>query len=252
MEITNIGLCDYNAYSFLLTLYLKQREGFLNKMLYEISFTVIKITKESKLENYSNLKTITNNNDPSSSFIYGYQIRDNLKTTTLRKSVPKCIYCDLVMTVKQEYKPHPVEYKPKINIVTDRFFTSEYIKISNNQTYIKDIHTTNECSTLFNIKSNQKHIYKFRIINCPSVKHLNFSGAVLRVLFLAEIMVILLYITRQKRRNYLNPLLFYHYTNRTHPLILTKIHHHVFQTKKKFGFYEEILWVAEIKHAYYS
>lgn len=34
MDITNIGLCDCNACSFPLTLYLKQREGFLNKMLY--------------------------------------------------------------------------------------------------------------------------------------------------------------------------------------------------------------------------
>jgi hypothetical protein len=169
--ITSIGLCDYNACSFLLTLYLKQREGFLNKKIYEISFTVKKITKESKLEIYSNLKIITNNNNPCSSFIYGHQVRDNLKTTTSRKNVPKCIYCDLVMTVKQEYKPHSVKYKPKINIVTDRFFTSEYIKISKNQTNIKDIHTTtNECSTLFNIKINQKHIYKFSIINCPPVK----------------------------------------------------------------------------------
>ena len=67
-DITNIGLCDYNACSFLLTLYLKQREGFLNKMLYETSFTVKKITKESKLENYFNLKIITNSNDPCSSF----------------------------------------------------------------------------------------------------------------------------------------------------------------------------------------
>lgn len=172
IDINSIGLCHYNACSFLLTLYLKQREGFLNKMLYEVSFTVKKITKESKLENYSNLKTITNNNDPSSSFIYSHHFRDNLKVTTLRKSLPKCIYCNLVMTVKQEHKLNPVECKPKINIETDRFFTSEYIKISNNQTCIKDTHVTNECSTLFSIKINQKHhhSYNFRIINCPSVK----------------------------------------------------------------------------------
>lgn len=75
------------------------------------------------------------------------------------------------MTVKQEYKLNLFEYKPKINIETDRFFTSGYIKLSNNQKYIKYILTTSECSTLFNKKSKQKHhIYKFRIINCPSVK----------------------------------------------------------------------------------
>lgn len=75
------------------------------------------------------------------------------------------------MTVKQEYKLNPAEYKPKINTETDCFFTSEYIKISNNQTCIKDIHASNECSTLFNIKINQKHhIHKFTSINCPSVK----------------------------------------------------------------------------------
>ncbi len=70
------------------------------------------------------------------------------------------------MTFKAEYKSHPTEHKPKINTKTDRFFTSEYIKISNNHIYNKNTHPTNQCFFLSNTKNSRKHICKFRIIDC--------------------------------------------------------------------------------------
>jgi len=245
--VTDIGLCDYDDCSLLLTLYLKQSEGFMNKMLYEISFSLKKTTKESKLENHPNPNIKTSKNDSNSDFIYSYLIGDNEEIPIFKKNVPKCTYCDPVMTFKAEYKSHPTEHKPKINIKTDRFFTSEYIKISNNHTYNKNTHSTNQCSFLSNTKNSRKHICKFRIMNCPPSRLLNFFGPVLQAPFLVEILASLLYITRQKRRNYLNLQLFCHYMNRAYLLVQSMIHR-IFWTKKRFGFYEELPWVVEIKN----
>ncbi len=204
------------------------------------------------MEDYSNLRIITNSNDHSPSFIYSHHIRGNLKTTTLRKSIPKCIYCNLVMTVKQEYKLHPIEYKPKINIETDRFFTSEYIKISNNQTYIKDIHATKECSTLFNIKSNQKHhIYKFRIIECPSVKTSQLFWSCTAGSFpCGDNGDSVIYHSPDEKESSKSPVILSLYEQDTS--IESNKDSPCLSDQKKFGFYEEILWVAEIKLAYYS
>ena len=74
-DITNIGLCDYNALQFSINFVYKQREGFLNKMLLRYHLR-LKNNERIKLENYFNLKIIANSNDPSSSFMYGRQIRE--------------------------------------------------------------------------------------------------------------------------------------------------------------------------------
>ena len=156
------------------------------------------------------------------------------------------------MTVKQEYKLHPIEYKPKINIETDRFFTSEYIKISNNQTYIKDIHATKECSTLFNIKSNQKHhIYKFRIIECPSVKTSQLFWSCTAGSFpCGDNGDSVIYHSPDEKESSKSPVILSLYEQNTS--IESNKDSTCISDQKKFCFYEEILWVAEIKLAYYS
>jgi ADP-dependent phosphofructokinase/glucokinase len=56
-DINSIRLNDFDVHQYLLTLYLNQKQGFLNKMLYEVSLTVKKIGIENELDNFSNLHT---------------------------------------------------------------------------------------------------------------------------------------------------------------------------------------------------
>ncbi|MDQ6724259.1 MAG: hypothetical protein M3Z01_08355 [Thermoproteota archaeon] len=170
IDINNIVLWDFGQ-RLLLTLHIKQRTGFLNKMHYEISFTVKKMTKEQKPENILNPLVGAEENGFKSNFIYRYQNQDNNKIYTIsKKGVSNCEYCNLDMTFKKEYESFSPERNPKIDIETDRFFTSEYIKISNNNPSIKNTQETNKSCILFTIKNNCKDIYKFRIINCPVIK----------------------------------------------------------------------------------
>jgi hypothetical protein len=170
VDINNIGVCDYEQ-EFILTLSLKQKEGILNKMLYEISSTVKEPSQERRLENLFNPIEGADENNSESSFIYRYQVKDNKKTySVFRKSVPSCKYCNLYLSFNEEYESTPNTFEPKMDIKTDRFFTSEYIKVSNNHHHIKNICKIKGYAILFDIKSNYNGNYRFGIINSPTIK----------------------------------------------------------------------------------
>ena len=170
VDINNIGVCDYE-HELLLSLSLKQKEGFLNKMLYEISSTVKEMTQERRIENLLNPTDEADENNCESNFIYRYQVKDNKKIYSIfRKSVPSCKHCNVSLSLNEEYESSPITYEPKIDIKTNRFFTSEHIKVSNNHHHMKNIGKIKGCSILFDIKSNYNGIYRFRIINSPTIK----------------------------------------------------------------------------------
>ena len=169
-NINNICVCDYE-HEFLLTLSLKQKKGLLNKMLYGVSSTAKEMTQGRRSEILFNLTDEADENNSESGFIYRYQVKDNRKTySVFRRSVPSCKYCNVSLSFSEEYESPPITHEPKIDINTNRFFTSEYIKVSNNHHHIKNIDKIKGYSTLFDIKSNYNDNYRFRIINSPTIK----------------------------------------------------------------------------------
>jgi hypothetical protein len=169
-DINNIGVCDYE-HEFLLTLSLKQKEGLLNKMLYEISSTIKEVTRDGGLGNLFNPTDGADEKNSGPGFVYRYQVKDNRKTySVFRKSVPSCKYCNVSLSFMEEHESSPITHQPKIDINTNRFFTSEYIKVSNNHHRIKNISEIKGHSTLFEIKSNCNGVYRFIITNPPTIK----------------------------------------------------------------------------------
>jgi hypothetical protein len=140
-------------------------------MLYEISSTVKEVTQERRIENLFNPTGESDENNCESNFIYRYQVKDNKKIYSIfRKSAPSCKHCNVSLSLNEEHEPSPITHEPKIDIKTNRFFTSEHIKVSNNHHHMKNIVKIKGCSILFDIKSDYNGIYRFRIINSPTIK----------------------------------------------------------------------------------
>lgn len=80
-----------------------------------------------------------------------------------------CSYCNLRFTFKPEVEFSYLD-KHKIDIDTNRFFTSEFIKINCTKSNHRNTSMKGSYPILCTIKSKDKDIYKFRIINCPSIR----------------------------------------------------------------------------------
>lgn len=153
----------------LLILHLKQKNGFLNKMYYESSITVEQ-TSQKELE-FSNNHLITNveNDDDYNSNYYTYSFDKNRNTFFIEnKFVSNCNECKLSITF-QLPDTYPVANQTNIVIDTDRFLSSEYIKISNSTSeYVYTVVDRPDIN--FDIKNNNMSIDKFCIDNCPVLK----------------------------------------------------------------------------------
>ncbi|HEY0579625.1 MAG TPA: hypothetical protein VGC75_02860 [Candidatus Nitrosocosmicus sp.] len=172
-DINSIRLNDFDVHQFLLTLYLNQKQGFLNKMLYEVSLAVKKIGIENELDNFSNLHTYKiKEHNFNSSFKEACCIieSDENVYSVSEKHIDNCSYCGLGITFKPELELTSYLDKPKIDIETNRLFTSEFIKINNRKSFDRIAHKNGLCHLLCTIKNKDKDIYKFRIINCPAIK----------------------------------------------------------------------------------
>ena len=149
----------------LLILRLKQKQGFMNKMYYESNITVKQPAQKD--QRYSSSQLITNNkNDENSNCRYSFD--ENRKTFSVEsKYAPKCAECKLSITFHLPAS-YSVMEKTKITIDTDRFLSSEYIKISNSIS--EYVYTADRPDIDFDIKNNNKSIDKLRISNCPVIK----------------------------------------------------------------------------------
>jgi hypothetical protein len=167
-NINNVRLNDFEDYQLLLTLFLKQKKGFLNKMLYEVSLTVKKIDVKNGIDDFSNLQNYQSK-ESNFNFIYDIHIKENENDYSISpKYTDNCSYCSLELAIKLEPGPSHSLVEPKINIDTNRFFTSEYIKIQS-KPWDEITHRNISCF-LCTIKNNDKDICKFKIVNCPPIR----------------------------------------------------------------------------------
>lgn len=149
----------------LLILHLKQKQGFLNKMYYESSIAV-KRTSQNELEFSNDQLDTINENDENSNCSYSFD--QNRKIFSIEnKCGSKCRECKLRLTFQ-----FPANFSAtnqiKISIDTNRFLSSEYIKISN--TVPKYVYSVDRPHVDFEIKNNNESIDKFHITNCPIIK----------------------------------------------------------------------------------
>lgn len=165
-ESKNDLLDEDDTTRLLLILRLKQKQGFLNKMHYESSI-IVKHPDQKELKcSFSDL--ITNNkNDENSNFLYSF---DELSETFSieNKYDIKCTECKLGITF-QSSSLYLETNQSKINIDTNRFLSSEYIKLSNSTS--ESVYSAKDRLNIeFEIKNKDKSIGKFRICNCPVIK----------------------------------------------------------------------------------
>jgi len=146
---------------------LKQKQGFLNKMYYESSIAV-KQTDKRELE-FSNNQIVTNMKNDSNSNYYTYLLDKNKKTFSIEhKCLSNCNECKLRITF-QFPDDYSVINQSRIAMDTNRFLTSEYIKISNSLSeYVYSVEDRPYID--FNIKNNNESVDRFRICNCPVIK----------------------------------------------------------------------------------
>jgi len=128
-----------------------------------------------------------------------------------QKHSNNCSYCNLCLAFKPELELSSYLDKLKINIDTNRFFTSEFIKISSSIPYDGNTDKNILYQLLCTIKNKDKDICKFRVINCPPIRVNQHICLVRPGHFLVIKKEIVLFIALLKKTNFLNPLLLYLY-----------------------------------------
>lgn len=144
-------------------------------MLYEASFTIKETINEKELKIFSNQidNETTDKQNFNSNFPDVYYIKEdeNVYCISQKKNVQKyCSLCNVGLIFKPEIESSLILENHKIDIKTTCFFTSEYIKINSFRSGIKNIHRNDAFPLLCTIKSKDKDVYKFRVIDCPSIK----------------------------------------------------------------------------------
>jgi len=172
-DVNNIELNDFENYQFLLTLFLKHKKGFFKRMFYDVSLTVKKTGFDSNLNNFSNSPTYKmKQHNFNLSFMdnsYTKEEDENIYSVSQKHS-NNCSYCNLCLAFKPELELSSYLDKLKINIDTNRFFTSEFIKISSSIPYDGNTDKNILYQLLCTIKNKDKDICKFRVINCPPIR----------------------------------------------------------------------------------
>lgn len=156
-------LTEYNTIQ-LLILHLKQKNGFLNKMYYESSITVIQPPLKDLV--HSSIQLIgNNNNNEDSNSRYSFDV--NRKTLLIENKYTKCADCKLRITFRLPASYFALD-QMKIATGTNRFFSSEYIKFSNSMSDF--VYGADRPDIEFDIENNNIQIDKLRISNCPAIK----------------------------------------------------------------------------------
>jgi hypothetical protein len=163
-DIDSLRLKGFEDYRLLLSLFLNHKKGFLNKMLYDVSLIVKEIGIGDGPNDFSNLQNL----ESKESNLYDVHVKENENVyPVLPKCSDSCSYCNLELAIKLLPERFSNLVEPKINIDTNRFFTSEYIKIKS-KPWDGFTHR-NGAQLLCTIKNNDNDIYKFKIVNCPPV-----------------------------------------------------------------------------------
>lgn len=165
-NINDLNLLNFENCELILTLTLKRKKSLLKKMFYDLSWT-LKPFKNKKNLNISFTNKDTKNLNFKSIISCDSCDENGKRIIYIRGSEQNCKSCKLDLSFKCDMHTFS---KSKMDIETDRFFTSECIRISRIPDFIGNGGYSKDKSILFYVTDSSDLLYQFRIINCPSIK----------------------------------------------------------------------------------
>ncbi len=168
-EISNMIILDSEQErEYLLEMFLGKLGGFRNRNSYEVRLQCKNMFNEGQFEN-SEISVHTKTEAEACINYYSYMrvLDEDTLCFTCNDSTESCVMCNIKINLK--LWPNLGLDKVRINLDSDRFFTSEYVSLSTN---LFDIVKAYE-DTFFEIENNSESTLKFRIVNCPVPKILD-------------------------------------------------------------------------------
>jgi hypothetical protein len=168
-EISNIMILESEQkHEYLLQMFLGKLSGFRNRNSYKVRFECKSMLNEEQLENN---EISVHPQTESKAYINYYSHMKVLDESsicfTCNDINERCDICNIKLNLRSGINSGLD--KVRINLDSDRFFTSEYVSLSTN---LVDIVKTCE-DIFFEIENNSKSTLKFRILNCPIPKVLD-------------------------------------------------------------------------------
>ena len=168
-DISNTIILDSEQErKYLLEMFLEKLCGFRNRNSYEVKLQCKSMVNEGQFEN-SEISVYSQTEPETCIDHYPYMkvLDENTLCFTCNDITKSCIMCNIKLNLKLWHNASLD--KVRINLDSDRFFTSEYVNLSTN---LFDIMKVYEIA-FFEIENNGKSTLKFRILNCPILKILD-------------------------------------------------------------------------------
>jgi len=168
-DISNMIILDSEQErKYLLEMFLEKLCGFRNRNSYEVKLQCKSMVNEGQFEN-SEISVYSQTEPETCIDHYPYMkvLDENTLCFTCNDITKSCIMCNIKLNLKLWHNASLD--KVRINLDSDRFFTSEYVNLSTN---LFDIMKVYEIA-FFEIENNGKSTLKFRILNCPILKILD-------------------------------------------------------------------------------
>jgi len=168
-EISNMIILDSEQeHKYLLEMFLEKLCGFRNRNSYEVKLQCKSMVNGGQFENS---EISVHSQTDTETYINHYPFMQVLDENTLcfrcNDITESCVMCNIKLNLKLW---HNLSLdKVKIDLDSDRFFTSEYVNLSTNLFDIMKVYE----DAFFEIENNGKSTLKFRILNCPIPKILD-------------------------------------------------------------------------------
>lgn len=158
---------------YLLEMFLGKLAGFRNRNSYEVKLYCKGIGNQEQYEDVRKPVHIQTKSESCNHFYSSMQILDDANKIcyTCDTEVERCNICNLKLNLILEL--NRCHEKIRINLESERFFTSEYVSLTNN---LFDIAKSYEAASidddfpLFEVANDTKSIFRFRVWNCPIPK----------------------------------------------------------------------------------
>lgn len=158
---------------YLLEMFLGKLAGFRNRNSYEVKLYCKGIGDQEQYEDVWKSVHIQTKSESRNYFYSSMQILDDANKIcyTCDTEVERCNICNLKLNLILGL--NRCHEKIRINLESERFFTSEYVSLTNN---LFDIANSYEAPgvdddvPLFEVANDTKSIFRFRVWNCPIPK----------------------------------------------------------------------------------
>ena len=160
--------CEY-----LLEMFLEKLRGFRNRNSYEVKLYYKGINNQEQYEDVWKPVNAQTKSESCNHFCSSIQVLgdENKIYYKCDNDMEKCSICNLQLNLM--LKLNRFHENIRINLESERFFTSEYVSLSNN---LIDMAKSYEAASIdddihmFEVENSTKSIFRFRVWNCPVPK----------------------------------------------------------------------------------